>query len=40
MTPDEYIEQLDAPRRSQIRELHELIPRAVPQVSVSFGSMP
>ena len=32
MTPDEYIEQLDEPRRSQIRELHELIRATVPEL--------
>jgi hypothetical protein len=29
-TPDEYIEALDEPRRSQIRQLHELIRTAAP----------
>ena len=33
MTPDEYIEQLDEPRRSQIRELHELIQATVPELA-------
>ena len=33
MTPDEYIEQLDEPRRSQIRELHELIRETAPELT-------
>ena len=30
MTPDDYIDGLDEPRRSQVRQLHELIRKAAP----------
>ena len=32
MTPDEFIAQLDEPRRSQIRQLHELICTTAPEL--------
>ena len=32
MTPDDYINGLDEPRRSQVRQLHELIRRAAPEL--------
>jgi hypothetical protein len=31
-TPDEYIAALDEPRRSEVRQLHDLIRRAAPQL--------
>ncbi|HET8640783.1 MAG TPA: DUF1801 domain-containing protein [Pseudonocardiaceae bacterium] len=38
-TPEEYIERLDEPRRSEIRSLHELIRATVPQLAptMEFG---
>jgi Domain of unknown function (DU1801) len=33
MTPDEDIEELEEPRRSQIRQLHELIRATAPQLA-------
>ncbi|HVD28724.1 MAG TPA: hypothetical protein VNC79_09525 [Mycobacteriales bacterium] len=35
-THEEYIERLAEPRRSEIRALHELIRRAVPQLEPSI----
>ena len=32
LTPDDYIDGLDEPRRSQVRQLHELIREAAPQL--------
>jgi len=37
-TPDEYIEALEEPRRSHIRQLHELIRRAAPQLEPHIQS--
>ncbi|MGH3992405.1 MAG: iron chaperone [Pseudonocardiaceae bacterium] len=38
-TPDEYIDALDEPRRSELRRLHELISAAVPELrpTMEFG---
>ena len=32
MTPDDYIDGLDEPRRSQVRQLHELIRKTAPEL--------
>ena len=32
MTPDDYINGLDEPRRSQVRQLHELIRKTAPEL--------
>ena len=37
-TPDEYIEALDEPRRSQIRQLHDLIRETAPQLEPHIQS--
>jgi hypothetical protein len=37
-SPDEYIDRLDEPRRSDIRELHELIRREAPQLEPHLAS--
>lgn len=37
-TPDEYIEALDEPCRSHVRQLHELIRRAAPQLEPRIAS--
>jgi hypothetical protein len=38
MTPDEYIDALDEPRRGEIRELHELIRETAPDLEPHVGS--
>jgi uncharacterized protein YdhG (YjbR/CyaY superfamily) len=40
-TPEEYIERLSEPRRGEIRELHELIRRTVPELepTMEFGML-
>ena len=38
MTPDEYIEALEEPRRGEIRELHELIRATVPDLEPHVAS--
>ena len=38
MTPDEYIDALDEPRRGEIRELHDLIRTTVPDLEPYVGS--
>lgn len=37
-TPDEYIEALDEPRRSHVRQLHDLIRGAAPQLEPRIAS--
>ena len=37
-SPDEYIDRLEEPRRSDIRELHELIRREAPQLEPHLAS--
>ena len=37
-TPDEYIEALEEPRRSEVRRLHELIRRAAPDLEPHIQS--
>jgi hypothetical protein len=37
-TPDEYIDRLDEPRRSDVRALHELIGREAPQLEPHIAS--
>ncbi len=36
-TPDEYIDGLDEPRRSEVRQLHELIRREAPALTPHVG---
>ena len=38
MTPDDYIDALDEPRRSQVRQLHELIRTTVPELEPQIVS--
>ena len=38
MTPDDYIETLEEPRRGEIRELHDLIRETVPELEPQVGS--
>jgi hypothetical protein len=38
VTPDEYIDALDEPRRGQIRELHELIRETAPELEPTVVS--
>jgi hypothetical protein len=38
MTPDEYIDALEEPRRGEIRELHDLIRETVPGLEPHVGS--
>jgi uncharacterized protein YdhG (YjbR/CyaY superfamily) len=38
MTPDEYIDALDEPRRGEIRELHDLIRATAPDLEPHVGS--
>ena len=38
MTPEEYIEALEEPRRGEIRELHELIRETVPHLEPHIAS--
>jgi hypothetical protein len=37
-TPDEYIDRLDEPRRTEIRRLHELIRKTAPQLEPHIAS--
>lgn len=37
-TPDEYIDRLDEPRRTEIRRLHDLIRRTAPQLEPHLAS--
>lgn len=37
-TPDEYIERLDEPRRSEVRAIHELIQRVAPSLDARIES--
>ena len=38
MTPDDYIEALEEPRRGEIRELHDLIRETAPDLEPHVGS--
>jgi uncharacterized protein YdhG (YjbR/CyaY superfamily) len=38
VTPDEYIDALEEPRRNEIRELHDLIRETVPDLEPHVGS--
>jgi hypothetical protein len=38
MTPDEYIEALEEPRRGEIRELHDLIRETAPELEPHVSS--
>ena len=38
MTPDEYIDALEEPRRGEIRELHDLIRETVPDLDPYVGT--
>ena len=38
MTPDDYIDALEEPRRGEIRELHDLIRETVPELEAHVGA--